>query len=162
MRNMRKRELVDMVNALSVDPVWGCYTRAALELRWGEFSRNTVAVVYGDIDRVHALNRKYGHAGLDRIMTRLLHEIRHESRSRHGDIVASRYLNGDELVFLLGSGDAEEFCKRFQRDAYLYGIKITMSYTYTIKHSAFETVNPLDEAVQASKNAGKRGVIIGG
>jgi len=159
---MRKTnaQLQREIDILSSDPIWGCYTRAALELRWNEFSKHAVAVVYADIDDMHGLNSKYGHAGTDKRIASVIANVRHDSESRFGDIVASRWLNGDELVFILKSGNGQAFCERIQADFQAVGINLTMAHTPKITDSPFDTINPLDEQVNQYKRLDLRGEII--
>lgn len=155
-----KAQLQHEIDILSHDPIWECYTRAALELRWDEFRKNAVAVCYADIDDMHGLNSKYGHAGTDERISDVISNIRHDSESRYGDVVASRWLNGDELVFILKSGNAQQFCERIQADFAHVGIKLTMAHSPKVTGSPFDTINPLDEQVNQYKRLDLRGEII--
>lgn len=148
------------IDILSHDPIWGCFTRAALELRWSEFSRHAVSVVYADIDDMHGLNSQYGHSGIDKRIASVIENVRHDSESRYGDIVASRWLNGDELVFILKSGNGQSFCERMQADFRAVGINLTMAHTPKITDSPFSTINVLDEQVNQYKRMNLRGEII--
>ena len=149
-----KAELESMIDKLSHDPIWKCYTRAALQLRWDEFSNGAVGIVYCDIDDMHGLNSKYGHTGTDARIREVIESIRSE------DIVASRWLNGDELVFLLHSGNPVLFCHRIQDEFGKHGIKGTFAWSEWVLTDAEETINPLDAMVQKSKNNGVRGVVL--
>lgn len=151
---MRKSELLRMVEQLSIDPIWNCYTRAALELRWNEFSQDAVGIAYCDIDDMHGLNEQYGHDGTDQRILKVIESIRHD------DIVSSRWLNGDELVFILKSGDVKSFCIRLLAEFNGQGINATFSYSTWVLADARETISPLDAKVQRSKNHNVRGVIL--
>lgn|SRR5574341_10324 len=153
-----KTQLQREIDILSHDPIWGCYTRAALELRWDEFRKHAVAVVYADIDDMHSLNSKYGHSGTDKRIASVIENVRHGERGR--DIVASRYLNGDELVFILKSGNGQSFCERIQSDFLAVGIHLTMAHSPKVTDSPFDTINPLDEQVNQYKRLDLRGEII--
>ena len=157
---LTKRELIDQIEKLSIDPIWGCYTRAACELRWTEFTKHAISVVYTDIDDMHGLNSQYGHAEVDRRIAQVIANTRHDSESRYGDIVASRWLNGDELVFILRSGNGQEFCERIQADFQAVGINCTMAHTTKIMSTPCETISPLDEQVNQYKRVDLRGEII--
>ncbi len=134
---MKKAELEHMVEELSIDPIWKCYTRAALQLRWSEFSKNAVGIAYCDIDDMHGLNAKFGHSGTDNRIMFVIENIRCD------DIVASRWLNGNKLIFILE-----------------IGIRGTFAYSDTLTECPVDTINPLDTKVQRSKNLGKKGVIL--
>lgn len=151
---MKKSELVKMVEELSIDPIWKCYTRAALQLRWTEFSKNAVGIAYCDIDDMHGLNAKYGHGGTDAKIMSVINKVRCD------DIVSSRWLNGDELVFILKSGEAEAFCHRIQAEFNEMGIQGTFSFSNWILDDPNATIDPLDAKVQARKNKGIKGVVL--
>jgi GGDEF domain-containing protein len=151
---MNTSELLAIIEKLSIDPIWECYTRPALEYRWQEFIMDATGIVYCDIDDMHGLNAQYTHAGTDARIKQVIHAIRHE------DIVASRWLNGDELVFILKSGDSKQFCERIRALFSTHGIRATFAHSKTLTTDAASTVNPLDNRVQESKNNGTRGVII--
>ena len=151
---LTKYELTQMINALSQDPIWNVYTRAALELRWNELTSEAVAIAYCDIDHMHDLNSKYGHKGTDDKIKQVIHAV------RNNDIVASRWLNGDELIFILKSGNPKNFCIRIMEEFDKVGISCTFSHSSWIFDNAQDTINPLDAKVQNSKNAGIRGIIV--
>lgn len=155
-----KTELTRMIEQLSIDPVWKCYTRAALSLRWAELTSRAVSIVYCDIDDMHGLNAKYTHAGTDERISKIIANVRHDTADRYGDVVASRWLNGDELVFILGSGDGQDFCERMQSTMLDNGINGTFCHSNVITDSPEDTINVLDAKVQQSKNHNVRGVII--
>lgn len=154
-----KKDLIRMIEELSHDPIWECYTRAALQLRWEEFTRHAIAVVYCDIDDMHGLNSKYTHAEVDRRIAKAILHVRHDSKSRHGDVVASRWLNGDELVFIIASGEAQAFCERIQATLLDAGINATFAHSYVVTEDPQETINPLDGKVNERKNKGQKGTI---
>jgi GGDEF domain-containing protein len=151
---MTKTEMQAMIERLSNDPIWSCYTRAALQERWEEFSNGAVGIAYCDIDDMHGLNSKHGHAGVDAMIRQVVGNIRHD------DVVISRWLNGDELVFIIKSGDVELFCHRIQSELNLHGINGTFAFSTWILDDPFTTINPLDAKVNRSKNNGVRGVVL--
>ena len=155
-----KGQLLQDIESLSIDPIWGCMTRAAMSLRWDEVTDSAVAVVYCDIDRMHDLNSHYGHAEVDNRIKGVIAKVRHGDKSRKSDIVVSRWLNGDELVFLLKSGSPQQFCERIQADFQAVGISVTMAHSPIITPSPTDTINPLDEQVTQYKNVDMRGEII--
>ena len=159
MTKKTRAQLQADIEALSIDPIWNCFTRAAMSLRWDEFSDGAVSIVYCDIDDMHGLNSKYGHAGTDERIKGVIANVRH-SGSRKADIVVSRWLNGDELVFILKSGNAQSFCERIQADFAKVGIGLTMAHTPVITDNPVSTINPLDEQVTQYKNVDMRGEII--
>ena len=160
MKNYTKARLLADIEFLSTDKVWNTYTRSALELRWAEFTKNAVCVVYMDIDHMHDLNSKYGHSGTDNRIKEVIAKVRHTGKGRIGDIVASRWLNGDEVIFILNSGECELFCKRMQREFKRVGISVTMAYTNRITDNPFTTIDPCDTQVNQYKRVDMRGVII--
>ena len=157
---MTKNDLLKQIEKLSHDPIWKCYTRAALQIRWQEFTADAIGVIYCDIDRMHELNALYTHSGVDAKISRVINSTRKDSANRKGDIIASRYLNGDELIFIVKSGNVREFAERLLNDFANSGISATFSYTTKIKNTPEKTINPLDKKVQSSKNNGTRGVIL--
>lgn len=151
---MTKKEMQELINKLSNDPIWTCYTRAALQERWNEFTQDACGIAYCDIDNMHGLNSKYGHAGVDNKIRRVISNV------RNGDIVASRWLNGDELVFIIKSGDIEAFCHRVQAELQAEGISGTWAFSEWITDDPKITIDPLDWKVNQSKNKGIRGVVL--
>lgn len=160
MTKKTRAQLLQEIESLSIDPIWGCFTRAAMSLRWDEFTDSAVSVVYCDIDRMHDLNTRYGHAGVDERIKRVIAQVRHGDKSRKSDIVVSRWLNGDELVFILKSGNAQSFCERIHADFQSVGISVTMAHSPRVTDNPVDTINPLDEQVQQYKNVDLRGEII--
>lgn len=155
-----KKELERMIDELSIDPIWHCLTRAALSLRWNEVTRHAVSIVYCDIDDMHGLNAKYGHAGTDDRIRKVISNVRHDSVDRFGDIVASRWLNGDELVFILKSGEGQAFCERIQATMIDNGINGTFAWSNVLTDDPKETIGILDYKVQECKNHNVRGIIV--
>jgi GGDEF domain-containing protein len=154
-KKLTRVQLEERIEKLSQCPIWECYTRAAIELRWNELTQNARAVVYCDIDSMHRLNEKYNHSGVDKRIKTVLKKIR-----KTDSVIISRWLNGDELIFILNSGIPQEFINRLIELFHKVGIECTYSYTTNVKRNPYKTVNPLDSRVQNSKNKGNRGVIV--
>ena len=75
-------------------------------------------------------------------------------------MIVSRWLNGDELIFILNTGKVEEFINRIVKLFKECGISCTYSYTTNVKDNPYRTVNPLDSKVQKSKNKGIKGIVV--
>ena len=140
---------------LSKCPIWECYTRAAIDSLWKELTENAESVVYCDIDNMHGLNAKYKHSGTDARIKKVLKKIR-----KTDSVIISRWLNGDELIFILNSGNPQQFINRLMVMFAEVGISCTYSYTTDVKQNSHRTVNPLDSKVQKSKNKGIKGIIV--
>lgn len=151
---MIESEYIAMIEKLSRDYIWDCFTRSALQIRWTELTADSVGIIYCDIDKMHDLNTLYGHDGVDKKIKSVIGKI------RKNDIIASRWLNGDELIFIAKSGDVKLFAKRILKELNRVGISATFSYSYKVGKSPEKTINPLDNKVQKSKNAGNRGIIL--
>lgn len=158
--NKSEAELTHIIERLSIDPIWKCYTRAALSVRWEELTANATSIVYCDIDDMHGLNAKYGHSGTDSRIRKVISSVRHDSIDRFGDVVASRWLNGDELVFILKSGEGRAFCERMQATMIDNGVNGTFAWSNVIADDPEETIGILDYKVQECKNHNVRGVIV--
>lgn len=146
--------MAPMIEKLSTDPIWNCLTRAALELRWKEFIANATAVIYCDIDHMHNANTLYGHDGVDSRISKVI------ATHRSSDVVASRFLNGDEIVFIIRSGNAKQFSERMLKTLQDNDMSGTFAYTYLIGDDCRTTISPLDSKVQLSKNNNIRGIVI--
>lgn len=155
MKKLTRKELESQVEALSNCPIWECYTRAALTLRWNDLTQNADSIVYCDVDSMHELNKLYTHAGVDKKLRDVLKSIR-----KIDSVIISRWLNGDELIFILKSGNPVQFINRLQALLLQEGINATFSYTFDISGDSFESINPLDIKVQNAKNKNMRGRII--
>ena len=150
---MRKPELIACVQSMMVDKKWGCYTKDALITFWDDLSQNAVGIAYCDIDDMHSLNSRYGHTGTDNRIAFTIEQVRSD------DVVACRWCNGDELIFILKSGNSYEFCKRMQREFKELNIRATFACSDTVTE-CFDTIEPLDNKVQRSKNMNRKGVIL--
>lgn len=149
-----ERKLLNQIKKLSIDPIWNCLTRSALQIRWTELTQDATGLIYIDVDKMHDLNEKYTHAGVDKKIKTVLKNI------RQNDIISSRWLNGDEITLILKSGNPAEFSLRLIQEFKNVGIGITCAYTHEIKKSPEKTINPLDKKVQISKNNNVRGILV--
>lgn len=81
------------------DPIWGIYSRQGVERRMAHLTTEHATIVV-DLDDMHGANAAYGHAGVDRRVARALGCI------RHNDVLAGRWLRGDEVVLFPRTADA--------------------------------------------------------
>lgn len=154
-KKLTRAELESRIEKLTHCKIWNTYTRAAIELLWNELTLNADSIVYCDIDNMHGLNAKYTHAGVDNKIKKVLAKIR-----KTDSVIVSRWLNGDELIFILNSGTPLEFINRLIALFQIEGIRCTYSYTKNVKENPYKTVNPLDSKVQKSKNKGIKGIVV--
>lgn len=81
---------------LLIDPTFGCLNRQGITRRW----RPGMAVLFFDLNGMHALNATYGYQEVDRRIREAL------SVCRRGEAAVGRWYSGDEFVVLVDSADA--------------------------------------------------------
>jgi GGDEF domain-containing protein len=96
--------LKEQISQLSLDPVFGIWTRNAFLQFSHVMPRGLRVVVFLDLDNLHQLNDQYGYEEINRRI-RAIFSI----PFRRSDLVA-RWFSGDEIVILFDSD--EEFALR--------------------------------------------------
>lgn len=81
------------------DPIWGIYSRQGIERRMRHLTTDHATIVV-DMDKMHHANTAFGHDGVDSRITRALACI------RSADVLAGRWLRGDEVVLFPLAVDA--------------------------------------------------------
>lgn len=131
------------------DPIWDIETRQGIERRMPHLRTSYVAIVI-DLDCMHDRNREFGHAGVDWRITRIFQHVRRD------DSYAGRWLRGDEIVMFVHQNDAEGLAIRLLVTFEMYG----MSATMLIAPASYEGIASGIAAIDAAKDAGRRGQIL--
>jgi len=93
-RDLSKFELQVLVEKLSWNDGFGCYTRAGFEkLVWPMIADQARWIIYFDVDGMHSLNESFG--GYDRVDA-MIKDVLHIVRST--DYVAGQWKSGDEFL----------------------------------------------------------------
>ncbi len=97
-------QLQDQISQLSMDPVFGMWTRSAFLQFSQVMPRSLRVVVFLDLDNLHKLNDQHGYEEVNRRI-RAIFSI----PFRRSDLIA-RWFSGDEIVILFDAD--EEFARR--------------------------------------------------
>ena len=149
-----KNDMQAMIEKLSYNQVFGCYTRQALDLRWDEFTKNAQAIIFLDIDNMHGLNEQYGYAGVDERINKSL------AGCRKSDIITvGQHYSGDEFCIIINNNESEGCAKRIQQNFNNNGLSVTIAIVTDIKNNLTETCKPAANKVQSAKKNNQRGTI---
>jgi len=142
---MNRVQQAKLIEQMSQDSVFGCQTRQALEMQYGQIWYKLGGVLFLDIDKMHNLNETYGYSEIDRRIKECLSSL------RQSDVKAFRWYSGDELVIFIFDGDIEKMGIRLKSEFEKYGIGISYTTSNIILESLEDTVKPLSNAVQKMK-----------
>jgi hypothetical protein len=95
--------LQEMVINAYTNRNFGCLTKAGL-LALHTYTEG-MSIVFCDVNGMHAANKKYTYAGVDR-------RIKASIGCRETDTVAAQWMSGDEFLFVVPTEDAEGFAAR--------------------------------------------------
>ena len=95
--------LQNMLVAAYTNHNFGCLTKAGI-LALHTYSEGK-AVVFCDINGMHAANKQFGYAGVDA-------RIKAAIACRNTDEAAAQWFSGDEFIFIVPADDAEGFVSR--------------------------------------------------
>lgn len=98
------KQLQDQISQLSMDPVFGVWTRNAFLQFSHVMPRGLRVVVFLDLDNLHKLNDQYGYDEINRRIKAIF-----SIPFRRSDLIA-RWFSGDEIVILFDAD--EEFALR--------------------------------------------------
>lgn len=147
---MTKAQLLKELQALKHDKAFGILTRPALEIEHRKQS-SAVAVIFLDLDHVHALNEQIGHEAVNR-------KIKHALKLRSNDIVLTgRWYSGDEIVLLV-KGNAQGISNRLQTSLVKHGLSATIA-TAPLTKQLTKAVEIAKAKVENSKARNERGII---
>lgn len=171
-----------VIRYLSIDPGFGIKTRAAGELSlWLSYPLRRASLVYGDIDSLGKINdaltdKAQGVMGHDRF-NEFMQAVMRQTRRTDQALV----YGGDELRWLVPTGDARGFCiglqermqafpfseaerARLQQATGKPYVSITLGYAanvpYLRRHAALAAVKVLVSKAKPKCAAGRRGEIL--
>lgn len=134
-------------DAAEFDSIWGIYKREGVERRMAHL-RTGMAVVVVDIDGMHDANTRYGHAGVDRRVTRVMCAVRTD------DTLAGRWQQGDELVIFCHQDDAIGLARRLLAEFRADDMSATAAVVFEPTHAGVA----LGQAqIEVAKRANQRG-----
>lgn len=146
-----KAQLIAELNELKNDKAFGILTRPALEIEHRKAS-NAAAVIFLDLDGIHALNESLGHEQVNRLIKRAI-------KIRHNDLMLSgRWYSGDELAFIV-KGNAQAIASRLMESLKRNGLSATIAYAPICKKLE-KAVNQAKRKVEAAKKINSRGMIV--
>jgi len=159
-KNLKKRELEELVHSLAWNARFVCYTRPGLEqLVWNDIAGSAQFVIFIDVDDMHALNEKHGYEGVNEIIKKSL------SILRASDYIAGQWFSGDEFaVFVTHDPERDnsnpiELCQRLHASFHANGASATFGIARVSSTDLNQTIKPAFELVQNAKKAGRRGSI---
>ena len=99
--DLSNEQLRELVEKLSWNDGFGCYTRAGFErLVWPMIKDRARWILYFDIDDMHALNESFGgYDQVDAMIKRVLESV------RSSDYVSGQWKSGDEFLVCLTEND---------------------------------------------------------
>jgi len=99
--DLDKDQLKQLVEKLSWNDGFGCYTRAGFEkMVWPVIFDRARWIIYFDIDGMHELNESFGgYEAVDAMVKRVLESV------RASDFVAGQWKSGDEFLVCLTESD---------------------------------------------------------
>lgn len=160
MKNKSHEELQELVDKLSHDVNYDCWTRPGLELiAWPEICARARWIVFADLDYLHQFNDTYGHDEINRRITEAM-------QLRKTDVAASgRWYSGDELVWILCDdegrepADPQRAAKRLQEAFKKVGLSATFGIARVLSLDLTENVIPAYQIVERAKKKDRRGTI---
>jgi GGDEF domain-containing protein len=139
-----------------VDTSYGILTRAGGEAAWRRMRRQPLAVIFTDLDGLHALNERLGYAEVNRRIASAL-------RSRRDDLsIAMRWFSGDEIVVVVPQADGLKTAERLLAALHTHDLSGTFAVVAASTHDLAAEAGRAGALVQAAKRAGQRGIIIDG
>lgn len=144
--------LQSMLVAAYTDSSYGCLTRPGLEAlhRYSEGKE----VLFLDLDGMHDLNAQFGYAEVDARIAASLASV------RHSDVVCARWYSGDEIIFIVNTGDAAGLAARLQ--SAFVNAELSATYGFApLSADLTASVNKASGYVQFAKSVGRRGTISG-
>lgn len=147
------RALERLVDRLSWNKTFGCFTREALDAILEETLLDGKAAVFWDIDGLGAANKRWGKAGSS---TR----IRHSISVRSTDCLAGQVFSGDEFIAFPSVEDAIAMAERIQQRLHTQDMSATFYITLPYPgESPDDLLQRVDSGCAFFKNAGHRNQI---
>jgi GGDEF domain-containing protein len=150
------KELEELVQALSWNDGYGCYTRAGFEkLIWPTIAEKAKWIIFFDIDDMHTLNEQHGYDGTNTL-------IRESLKMRDSDYMAGQWFSGDEFIIAITDdhrdSNAFEFCERLAVTFRENGAPATFAIA-PVQSDLMSTVLPAQQLCQQAKEQDRRGTI---
>jgi GGDEF domain-containing protein len=137
------------IEALKIHAPYGILSRAGLEYEKRNVVNNAQYAIFGDIDRMHELNKRYGYETVNGMIKEAL-------TLRHDDLLLTGlWFSGDELVFVVKS-NAQEFCERIGKSFNKFGMSITLAYAEIEDNNLNSAIDLASKMVQDSKESSAR------
>lgn len=158
-KKLNKKQLEELVNSLSWNEGFGCYTRAGFEkIIWPEIADKAKWIIFFDVDNMNRLNDAHGQDTVDAMIKKSL-------AMRDTDYVASQWKSGDEFVVCVTEDGSREvsnpisLCERLKEAFLENGIPATFGIAPVISRDLRENVQPAYKRVWTEKKANHRGRI---
>ena len=150
-KELSKDELINLVEVLKIDPTYGVYSRASLELSppQGE------CIIFWDIDNMHTLNAELSYQGVDEKIKRVCRRIREVD----GHLRIIRWYSGDEFIYSCNNSDALGAANRILSMFAAEGIGITVGVASVKGDQWLSAVTRASSFVQRAKFVERRGTI---
>jgi GGDEF domain-containing protein len=161
MDELNLQQLKNLVQELSWNDGYGCYTRAGFEkLIWPQICSNSKYIIFFDVDDMHGINAHYGYDGANDLIKDIL-------GMRESDFMAGQWFSGDEFIVAitdnaphrLYDSNPIEFASRLQEIFIEHEISATFAVAPVISEDLYTNVAPAHHLVQEAKNNGRRGTI---
>jgi GGDEF domain-containing protein len=148
-------QLQDLVQQLSWNDGFGCYTRAGFEkLIWPSIADRARWILYFDVDGVHELNEQSGgYEVFDAMMKAVFANI------RGSDYVAGQFKSGDEFMVCLTENyhhnplNPGGMKDRLVEELNRHGLKATFAMVEVTSMDLLENIKPAIDAVHAAKKS---------
>lgn len=152
--NKDNSELINIIETLSMDKVFNCYTRQAFEsFIWNMIKDNAKFAIFFDVDKMHDANEKYGYELVNE-------KIRNSVNVRNDDICVSRWFSGDEMIAIINNGDPYAMAQRLLNNFIDNGLSSTFGIVEIDSNkSLLDNVTIAANKVQQAKKENKRGTI---
>lgn len=165
LKNKTPEEIQELVDLLAHDPIYGCWTRPALEfIVWPQVRARAKFLVMADLDWLHQLNDSVGEYEVNR-------RVREAMQVRDSDVAAAgRWFSGDELIWILcdplndaGDGRGEinprKAAQRLQDAFGHFGLSATFGISRILSYDLGENVKPAHDEIKLAKTRNRRGSI---
>jgi GGDEF domain-containing protein len=144
-----------LINKLSWNDGFGCHTRKGFEhVVWPNIASRARAIIYFDIDGMHALNEHFGsYEPVDAMIRQVLSSV------RSSDHVAGQWKSGDEFLICLTENDLhnplnpEGLVKRLTEEFAKVGMSATFAIVPVKSTDLAENIQPAVDLVYEAKRA---------
>lgn len=159
-KKLNKKQLEELVQSLSWNDRFGCYTRPGLEqFIWSQICETAKYVIFIDVDDMHRLNEQHGYEGVNEIIKKSLGIL------RATDYVSGQWFSGDEFAIFVtddperGEPQPLELCQRLLTAFHYHGASATFGIAPVTAQTLDQVVKPAFELVQKAKRENRRGTL---